>query len=84
MNGLPSTDMLETIKQIVKELHIQSREAMTDEELLAALAFFRSQRVRRRLPTYHEMATYQLLLAFRKFRDSVPIETGESPFEYRK
>ena len=68
----------------LKTLHILSREMFTDEELNAALAFFRPMYGYRRFPNHDDIATYHLLQALRKFRDALPIEPGDSPFEYRK
>lgn len=84
MKGNPQQDMIADIVSRLKNLHILSREMLTDEELNAALAFFRPNLGYRRYPTHDDMATYHLLQALRKFRDALPCEPGNSPFEYKK
>jgi hypothetical protein len=82
MNGNPSHDAIVDIVDRLKNLHILAREMFTDEELNAALAFFRPTSFRR--ANHDSIATYHLLQALRKFFNALPCESGASPFEYRK
>ena len=85
MKGVPQEDLITDIVSRLKNLHILSREMLTDADLIEALARFRPRsKMFRRVPSDDDVAIYRLLLALRQFRDCLPIEPGDSPFEYRK
>ena len=77
-------EFLASIKEKIKALHELAIESISDEELAAALAFFRTRQLSGRPLAYDDGATFLLLQAVRKLRNSIPIEPGDSPFEYRK
>lgn len=79
----PIRQDFERLIETVKQLHKLSLE-IADEELNAALAFFRPQHNPRRIPDHEDMMIYYLLSALRAFKNVPPIEPGDSPFEYRK
>lgn len=77
-------ELLESIIQRLKNLHQQALSQFGDEELLAALAMYRSRQFAGRVLSFEEAALVHLIRAVQKVRNCPPIEPGESPFDYRK
>jgi len=73
----------ENLIQRIKALHIAALE-ISDEELSAALAFFRPNSSLRHIPEFNDVMIYYLLGALRAFRNAPPADPGDSPFSYRK
>lgn len=73
----------EQLIQTVKSIHLAALE-ISDEELTAALSFFRPPSHFRHIPEFDDVMIYYLLSALRAFRNAPPAEPGNSPFEYKK
>lgn len=79
----PIRQDFEQLIQRIKELHKAALD-IPDEELIAALAFFRPASPLRHVPEFEDVMTYYVLQAVRAFRNAPVIDPGDSPFSYKK
>lgn len=85
MKGIPHEDRVLDLVRLVKTLHIMALETVSEEDLKAALLWYRQHGLyERRVPSFDDATVYYLLKAFQAFRACLPIEPGDSPFSYRK
>lgn len=76
-------EILERVKARLQEVHKQALE-IDETELLATLAMYRSIQFTGRVLGFEEAALVHLIRAVQKVRNCLPIEPGESPWDYRK
>jgi hypothetical protein len=76
-------EILERVKKSLKDLHKLALE-IDESEMLATLLMLRSRQASGRLLTFEEVTIVQLIQAVRKVRHCLPIESGDSPFDYPK
>lgn len=84
MKGIPHEDRIIDLVLLIKTLHIVAIEAVTDDDLKVAIAHYKQDIFSRRVRNFDDATIFQLLKAFKAFRECLPIEPGDSPFEYRK
>jgi hypothetical protein len=76
-------EILERVTERLKEVHKMAL-TLNEDELLATLAMYRNRQFSGRMLTFEEAALVHLIRAVQKVRNCLPIEPGDSPFNYRK